>query len=269
MEFEEAQQYRDEYIQGKRDAGLQVSDRNGFYISSSIKDQGKTGSLYASIMQAALPLLKGYSMSETASLLCVLACTKACANPHYSGRVSKDKHAGLQATSSLRVVNMRSPCHGILYKASSDSGQHCIGVLLHCTSTAQEKACSLASYSCPVKLSVRQPAMSVILDVQSLYSTETARPIVTCTSVTAVISLQNCMCSAGHTWVLLATQVRRTSQHGPLHYRIQRPQNITCPDMPESGLSGVRALSMLHWKMGVLFVVYFVLLYPVVLFWQA
>lgn len=46
MEFEEAQQYRDDYIQGKRDAGLQVSDRNGFYISSTIKDQGKTGSLY-------------------------------------------------------------------------------------------------------------------------------------------------------------------------------------------------------------------------------
>ena len=46
MEFEEAQQYRDEYIQGKKDAGLQVSDRNGFYISSTIKDQGKTGKLY-------------------------------------------------------------------------------------------------------------------------------------------------------------------------------------------------------------------------------
>ena len=46
MEFEEAQQYRDDYIQDKRNAGLQVSDRNGFYMSSTIKDQGKTGSLH-------------------------------------------------------------------------------------------------------------------------------------------------------------------------------------------------------------------------------
>ena len=46
MDFEEAQKYRDEYIQGKKDAGLQVSDRNGFYISSTIKDQGKTGRLH-------------------------------------------------------------------------------------------------------------------------------------------------------------------------------------------------------------------------------
>ena len=45
MEFEEAQQYRDEYMQGRRDAGVQVSDRNGFYISKTIKDQGKTGGL--------------------------------------------------------------------------------------------------------------------------------------------------------------------------------------------------------------------------------
>lgn len=45
MDFAEAQKYRDEYIQGKKDAGLQVSDRNGFYISTTIKDQGKTGGL--------------------------------------------------------------------------------------------------------------------------------------------------------------------------------------------------------------------------------
>lgn len=64
MEFEEAQQYRDEYIQGKRDAGLQVSDRNGFYISSSIKDQGKTGNLYALCHQHAVnsTSIKGYSL---------------------------------------------------------------------------------------------------------------------------------------------------------------------------------------------------------------
>ena len=51
---------------------------------------------------------------------------------------------------------------------------------------------------------------------------------------------------AGHTWVMLATQVRRSSQHGPLYYRMQRPHNITSADMQESVLLGVNALSMLH-----------------------
>ena len=51
MGFEEAQKYRDEYIQSKKDAGLQVSDRNGFYVSSTIKDQGKTGSLHTCVQK--------------------------------------------------------------------------------------------------------------------------------------------------------------------------------------------------------------------------
>ena len=43
MEFEQAKQYRDNYIQDRKDAGSHVSDRNGLYISATIKDQGKTG----------------------------------------------------------------------------------------------------------------------------------------------------------------------------------------------------------------------------------
>lgn len=54
MGFEEAQKYRDQYIQSKKDAGLQVSDRNGFYVSSTIKDQGKTGRLHTVVFKSAL-----------------------------------------------------------------------------------------------------------------------------------------------------------------------------------------------------------------------
>ena len=43
VEFNEAKQYRDDFIQGKRDAGQFVSDKSGFYISSTIKNQGQTG----------------------------------------------------------------------------------------------------------------------------------------------------------------------------------------------------------------------------------
>ena len=43
VEYDEAVKSRDDYIQSKKAAGLQVSDRNGFYISKTIKDQGKTG----------------------------------------------------------------------------------------------------------------------------------------------------------------------------------------------------------------------------------
>ena len=44
MDFEEAKQYRDSYIQDRKDAGVHLSDVHAsFYISSTIKDQGKTG----------------------------------------------------------------------------------------------------------------------------------------------------------------------------------------------------------------------------------
>ena len=43
VEFEEAKKYRDDYIQGKKDAGQHVSSRNGFYINKNIQNQGKTG----------------------------------------------------------------------------------------------------------------------------------------------------------------------------------------------------------------------------------
>lgn len=46
--------------------------------------------------------------------------------------------------------------------------------------------------------------------------------------------------------MLLATQVRRSSQHGPLYYRIQRPNNITCGDMQENALRAVRLVLMLY-----------------------
>lgn len=64
MEFEEAQQYRDEYIQGKKDAGLQVSDRNGFYISSTIKDQGKTGNLGRDTQRWVVPQVHNSACTE-------------------------------------------------------------------------------------------------------------------------------------------------------------------------------------------------------------
>ncbi|DBA83686.1 TPA: hypothetical protein ACH3X1_016793 [Trebouxia sp. C0004] len=43
MDFAEAKQYRDNYIQDRQDRGVPASNKNGMYISSSIKDQGKTG----------------------------------------------------------------------------------------------------------------------------------------------------------------------------------------------------------------------------------
>lgn len=45
MDFEEAKQYRDNYSQDRKDRGFAASDRNGMYLSSTIKDQGKTGTL--------------------------------------------------------------------------------------------------------------------------------------------------------------------------------------------------------------------------------
>ena len=48
----------------------------------------------------------------------------------------------------------------------------------------------------------------------------------------------------GHTWILLATQVRRASERGPLYYRIQRPNNITAPDMQENMLLAVCLLGL-------------------------
>lgn len=73
MEFEEAQQYRDEYIQGKKDAGLQVSDRNGFYISSTIKDQGKTGKAIHDIHSWVMNSRVTEGFSGTVTLLRLLA----------------------------------------------------------------------------------------------------------------------------------------------------------------------------------------------------
>ena len=46
VEFSEAKQYRDDFIQSKKDAGQFVSDKRGFYISSTIKNQGQTGLSY-------------------------------------------------------------------------------------------------------------------------------------------------------------------------------------------------------------------------------
>ena len=46
VEFSEAKQYRDDFIQSKKDAGQFVSDKSGFYISSTIKNQGQTGLSY-------------------------------------------------------------------------------------------------------------------------------------------------------------------------------------------------------------------------------
>ena len=43
MDFAEAKEYRDNYFQDRKDRGVPASNRNGMYISSSIKDQGKTG----------------------------------------------------------------------------------------------------------------------------------------------------------------------------------------------------------------------------------
>ena len=46
---------------------------------------------------------------------------------------------------------------------------------------------------------------------------------------------------AGHTWVLLATQVRRASDKGSHFYRIHRPNNVTNTDMQEESLLQVRS----------------------------
>lgn len=43
MDFAEAKEYRDNYFQDRQDRGVPANHRNGMYISSSIKDQGKTG----------------------------------------------------------------------------------------------------------------------------------------------------------------------------------------------------------------------------------
>ena len=44
---------------------------------------------------------------------------------------------------------------------------------------------------------------------------------------------------AGHTWVLLATEIRRHSDKGPQHFRIHRPNNVAAADMQEGGLMQV------------------------------
>ena len=44
---------------------------------------------------------------------------------------------------------------------------------------------------------------------------------------------------AGHTWVLLATEIRRHSDKGPQHFRIHRPNNVTAADMQEGSLMQV------------------------------
>jgi hypothetical protein len=46
---------------------------------------------------------------------------------------------------------------------------------------------------------------------------------------------------AGHTWVLLATEIRRHSDRGPQHFRIHRPNNVTAADMQEGSLVQVGA----------------------------
>ncbi len=44
---------------------------------------------------------------------------------------------------------------------------------------------------------------------------------------------------AGHTWILLATEIRRHSDKGPQHFRIHRPNNVTAADMQEGSLMQV------------------------------
>ena len=52
MDFTEAKQYRDNYFQDRQDRGMPASNKNGMYISSSIKDQGKTGIFSHALAQA-------------------------------------------------------------------------------------------------------------------------------------------------------------------------------------------------------------------------
>lgn len=145
-------------------------------------------------------------------------------------------------------------------QASDDCGQPCTGILLHSAPTQKT-----ALFLHPVAaLSVGQSATSLMFVVHSL-SQGTAQPIVTCVFV---IALRPRMCSAGHTWVLLATQVRRSSQHGPLYYRIQRPQNITSPDMQENGLLGVRSCTCCTGRWVFCLSCLSVLCSAVVLFWH-
>ena len=53
------------------------------------------------------------------------------------------------------------------------------------------------------------------------------------------------MLSAGHTYVLLATAVRKTARHANQFYRIQRPNNGTAQDMQEGSLLQVRTFDTL------------------------
>ncbi len=65
MDFAEAKQYRDNYIQDRKDRGVPVSNRNGMYISSSIKDQGKTGSSSHTLAQLSVSTSIGHQLNLT------------------------------------------------------------------------------------------------------------------------------------------------------------------------------------------------------------
>ena len=55
---------------------------------------------------------------------------------------------------------------------------------------------------------------------------------------------------AGHTWVLLATAVRKSSGGHKQYYRIQRPNNVTLSDMSEDALLLVCAHLTSAWSVG-------------------
>ncbi len=63
MDFAEAKQYRDNYIQDREDRGVPVNNRNGMYISSSIKDQGKTGSSSHTLAQVSVRTSIGHQLN--------------------------------------------------------------------------------------------------------------------------------------------------------------------------------------------------------------
>ena len=65
MDFAEAKQYRDNYIQDRQDRGFPASNRNGMYISSSIKDQGKTGTSSHTHAQVPVSTRIGHQLNST------------------------------------------------------------------------------------------------------------------------------------------------------------------------------------------------------------
>lgn len=65
MDFAEAKQYRDNYIQDRQDRGVPASNRNGMYISTTIKDQGKTGGSSYTLAQVSAFTSVGHQLNST------------------------------------------------------------------------------------------------------------------------------------------------------------------------------------------------------------